>query len=108
MIPARISGTTHAPFVKGVNAVPPGTPPLVNAQKVAPCADVLNRRTSSALIPTAEFVMVMEGLAFIFKFEPVGQEAMKPAARVKTFFGPRGVSKADGTAAILEAVRMKV
>lgn len=108
MIPARISGTTHWPFAKGVKAVPPGTPPLVNAQNVAPEAVVLNWRTSSALIPEAEFVIVIEGFAAILRFEPVGQDVMKPAARVKTFFTSSGVSKADGTAATLEAARMKV
>jgi hypothetical protein len=94
--------------VKGVKAVPPGTPPLVNAQNVAPVAVVLNCRTVSAVIPVAEFVMVIAGLAMILRFEPLGHEVMKPAARVKTFLTPRGVSKADGTARTLDAVRMKV
>lgn len=42
------------------------------------------------------------------RLEPSGQESMKPAARVKTERIPRGVSKAEGTAATLEAVRMNV
>jgi len=42
VIPARICGTTHCPFVKGAKAVPPGTPPFVKAQNVAPVAEVLN------------------------------------------------------------------
>jgi hypothetical protein len=52
--------------------------------------------------------MVMGGLATILRFEPLGHEVMKPAARVNTFLTPRGVSKADGTAEILDAVRIKV
>jgi hypothetical protein len=53
-----------------------------------------------------DMVMAVRGL--MFRFEPSGQEEMKPAARVKTFWTPRGVSKGDGTATALEAVRMKV
>jgi len=60
------------------------------------------------VIPVAEFVIVIGGLAAMLRFEPVGQEVMKPAARVKTFWTPRGVSKADGTAAMFDTVRMKV
>jgi len=40
--------------------------------------------------------------------EPGGHESTKPTAREKTERGPRGVSKAEGTAAALTAVRMKV
>ena len=60
------------------------------------------------MIPVAEFVIVMGGLAIMLRFEPVGQEVMKPAARVKTFMTSRGVSNADGTAAIFDTVRIKV
>lgn len=42
------------------------------------------------------------------RFEPSGQEVMKPAAREKTERTPRGVSNAEGTAAVLDAVRMNV
>lgn len=42
------------------------------------------------------------------RFEPSGQEVMKPAAREKTERTPRGVSNAEGTAAEREAERMKV
>lgn len=34
--PANPWGTVQAPFVNGVNAVPPGRPPLLKAQLVAP------------------------------------------------------------------------
>lgn len=107
-MPARICGTTHLPSAKGVKAVPPGTPPFVNAQKVAPCAGELRDKTSSALMLEAELLIVMAGSGLMFRFEPEGQEEMKPAARVKTFCTPRGVSNADGTATALAAVRMNV
>jgi hypothetical protein len=42
------------------------------------------------------------------RLDPVGQEEMKPAARLKTARIPRGVSKADGIAAAFDAVRIKV
>ena len=44
----------------------------------------------------------------IARFEPVGQVEMNPAARPKIERIPRGVSKAEGTAADLEATRMNV
>jgi hypothetical protein len=108
VIPARICGTAHLPLAKGVKAVPPGTPPFVNAQKVAPCAGELRDKTSSALMLDAELLIVIAGSGLMFRFEPAGQEVMKPAARVKTFCTPRGVSNADGTATALAAVRMNV
>jgi hypothetical protein len=53
-------------------------------------------------------VMVMAGKGWIARLDPEGQEVMKPAARVKTDRTPSGVSKAEGMAADLEAVRMNV
>jgi hypothetical protein len=52
--------------------------------------------------------MVSDVKGVIFRFEPDGQDEMKPAARVKTLRTPRGVSNGDGTATTLDAVRMKV
>lgn len=42
------------------------------------------------------------------RLEPSGQDAMNPAARLKTERTPRGVSNADGTAITWEAARMNV
>lgn len=56
----------------------------------------------------AAVVTVKVGKAVRAKFEPSGQDAMKGAARVKTAFGERGVSKAWGTAVEPLAARMKV
>ena len=56
----------------------------------------------------APAAMVTVGKGVITKFEPEGQEEMKPAARVKTDRMPSGVSKAEGTAAAFEATRMNV
>lgn len=75
---------------------------------MAPVAVVLTWSLASALISAAAVVLVIAGKALIWRFEPVGQEVMKPAAREKTLRTPRGVSKAEGTAADLDAVRMKV
>jgi len=101
--------------VKGTNAAPPGCPPLTNAHEVAPVAVVLTWTVvPAAIVPLAEdagaapAVMVNAGNGVIAKFDPDGQEEMNPAARVKTARIPRGVSKADGMAACLAAVRMKV
>jgi hypothetical protein len=68
----------------------------------------------AAIVPLAEdagaapAVMVNAGKGVMAKLDPDGQEEMKPAASVKTARIPRGVSNADGMAACLEAVRMKV
>lgn len=61
--------------------------------------------TAAAL---TSLVRATEGKGVTARLEPVGHEAMKPAARVKTERTPRGVSKAEGMAVILEAARMKV
>ncbi len=53
-------------------------------------------------------VKVSAGKGVTARFEPDGQEEMKPAARVKTARMPRGVSNADGIAAALDAVLIKV
>jgi hypothetical protein len=53
-------------------------------------------------------VIVSAGNGVTARLDPVGQEEMKPAARLKTARMPRGVSKADGIAAALDAVRIKV
>jgi len=52
--------------------------------------------------------MVRAGKGVMARLEPAGHEEMKPAARVKTARIPSGVSNAEGMAATLEAVRMKV
>ena len=109
--PAKFWGTVQAPFTNGEKAAPPGWPPLVNAQKAAPVAVVLSWRTEPAAIAEVDWlgsVMVIAGKAVMARLEPVGQESMNPAARVKTLRIPSGVSNAEGTAATLEAVRMKV
>lgn len=69
----------------------------------------------AAMVPLAEAagaaapaVMVNGANGVMAKLDPDGQEEMKPAARVKTARIPSGVSKADGMAACLDAVRMKV
>jgi len=101
----------HPPAVKTVKAAPPAIPPLTKAQFVAPVATVVSWMT----VPAATFCMavappvaVRAANGVTAKFEPVGQELMKPAARVKTARIPSGVSNADGIAVALEAVRMKV
>jgi hypothetical protein len=53
-------------------------------------------------------VIVSAGNGVTARLDPVGQEEMKPAARLKTARMPRGVSKADGIAAAFDAVRIKV
>jgi hypothetical protein len=110
--PARFGGTVQAPLAKGVNAVPPGSPPLENAQDVAPVAvDVswTELPAAGAGAPAAAgVVMVRAGKGVMARFEPCGQDSMKPAARVKTLRIPRGVSKAEGMAMAFAAVRMKV
>jgi hypothetical protein len=102
----------QAPFANGVNAVPPGRPPLENAQEVAPVAVevswMLLPAAATGAPAAAGVVMVSAGNGVMARLEPCGQESMNPAASVKTLRIPRGVSKADGMAATLEAVRMKV
>lgn len=99
VIPLKFSGTAQPPLVNGTKMVPPGAPPLVKAQKLAPDADVLSCKvTPMATAFAAGEDMVMGGNGVMARFEPVGQESMKPAARVKTLRIPRGVSNALGTA----------
>lgn len=105
----------QAPLVKGVNAAPPGSPPFKKAQLVPPVAAVVTwTAVPAAITPfvaagaAAPAAMVRAGNGVIARLDPVGQEEMNPAARVKTARMPRGVSKADGIAAAFEAVRMKV
>lgn len=100
-------------MVNGVKAAPPGWPPLTNAHEVAPVAVVLTwTEVPAAIVPAADAgapaVMDKAENGVMAKLDPDGQEEMKPAARVKTPRMPSGVSKADGIAAVLEAVRMKV
>jgi len=52
--------------------------------------------------------MVAAGKGVMARLDPCGQDAMKGAAREKTDRIPRGVSKAEGIAITLVAVRMKV
>lgn len=84
----------------------------MKAQVVAPVAVVERARDWPAArfaVPLAAApVMVTAGNGVMAKLEPVGQDWMKPAARVKTERIPSGVSKADGMAADFEAVLMKV
>jgi hypothetical protein len=106
--PFKICGTTHAVPSNAANAVPPGTPPFVNAQKVAPVAVLATASLASALISAAAVVEVMAGNGVILRLEPSGHDVMKGAARLKTERGPRGVSNGEGTATALEATRIKV
>ena len=53
-------------------------------------------------------VMVSAGNGVTARLDPVGQEEINPAARVKRARMPRGVSKADGIAAAFDAVRINV
>jgi len=107
--PAKFGGVVHAPFANGVNALPPGKPPLVNEQKVPPVAVVESCTVAPATTAADALpVMVTAAKGVMSRLEPVGHEVMKPAARVKTERMPSGVSKAEGTAATFEAVRMKV
>lgn len=109
MTPAKLGGTVQAPFAKEVKAAPPGRPPLTNAQPVAPVAvDESWTVDPAATAAGAPEVIVRAGNGVIARLEPAGQEEMKPAARVKTARIPSGVSNADGIAATLDAVRMKV
>jgi len=97
-----------------VKAAPPGWPPLTNAHEVAPVAIVLTWiEVPAAIVPLAPSagaptVKVKGENGVTARLDPDGQEEMNPAARVKTPRIPSGVSKADGMAAVLEAVRMKV
>ncbi len=100
--PARFWGTTQpAAWSKGEKTVPPGMPPVVKAQCVAPAAaslwswTVAPAATAVALAPAA---MERVGKAVRIRFEPSGQLVMKGAASEKTCLGDRGVSKAWGTA----------
>ena len=114
-IPDRLSGVAQAPLVKAVNAAPPGSPPLRNAQFVAPVAVVVSCRllpagmtpltAAGAVVPV---VWVRAAKGVMARLEPVGQDEMKPAARVKTPRIPSGVSNAEGMAAAFDAVRMNV
>lgn len=92
-----------------MKAVPPGSPPLVKAQKVPPvaavCSSTFPPGRAAALTSPVE-VTAANGV--ILRLDPSGQEVIKGAAREKTDRIPRGVSKGDGTAVILEAARMKV
>jgi len=51
---------------------------------------------------------VIGAKGWMLRFEPSGHEVMKSAAREKTDRTPRGVSKGEGTAEVLAAVRMNV
>lgn len=109
--PARPAGTTQALFVKAVKAVPPAWPAFVNAQNVAPVAVLLSAKLWPAVkvaVALTPAPIVRAGNAVMARLEPEGQDEMNPAARVKTLRTPRGVSKGDGMAAALEAMRMKV
>ena len=102
--------------MKGTKAAPPAWPPLTKAHELAPVAVVVTAtEVPAAIVPFAEAagavapgVIVNAANGVIAKFDPEGQDEMKPAARVKTARMPRGVSKAEGIAACFEAVRMKV
>lgn len=95
--------------MKGVKAVPPGSPPLVKAQKVPPVAAVLSSTfPPGRLAALRSPVAVTAANGVIFRLDPSGQEVMKGAAREKTDRTPRGVSNGEGTATILEAARMNV
>jgi len=107
--PARISPGIRQPLLSmATNAVPPGKPPFVNAQNVAPEADVETCRTVFTLMSAVGVVEFIDGKGVMLRFEPDGHEVMKPAARVKTLRTSNGVSKAEGTATALDAERMKV
>jgi hypothetical protein len=83
---------------------------LVKLQKVAPVALVASFSTVPDRIgaPAPGEVMVAVGKGWMARLEPSGQDSMKEDARVKTERTPSGVSKADGMAAALLTVRMKV
>lgn len=107
--PAKFCGTVHAVLSNAVNTLPPGKPPFVNEQNAAPVPVLVRARfVPAATAVGAAPVMVMVAKGVMARLLPVGQESMKPAAREKTLRIPSGVSKADGTAAALLAVRMKV
>jgi hypothetical protein len=109
VIPLKFSGTTHPPLVKGANAVPPGVPPFTNPQNVALVAvEVSFISDPAAAAAGAPAAIVSAGKGVMRRFDPEGHDLMNPAARVKTARMPRGVSKGEGTAATLEAVRMNV
>jgi hypothetical protein len=91
-----------------VKADPPGVPPFVKAQKTAPVPVVDNWRVSPAIIAVALLLMVRVGNGVMLRFETAGHEVMKADAKVKTVRTPSGVSKADGTAALFEAIRINV
>jgi hypothetical protein len=81
----------------------------VNAQNVPPAACVLSwtdAPATAAALTSPLMETATKGVTA--RLEPVGHEEMKPAASVNTERMPRGVSKAEGTAATFEAVRMKV
>ena len=95
-----------------MNTLPPGNPPLVNAQLVG-VPLVVPFVTRLIVEPAETAAEAPEGVERVAKgvmarLEPVGQDEMKDAARVNTERIPKGVSKAEGTAAALEAVRMNV
>lgn len=82
----------------------------MNAHAVAPAAvdfSVSDCPAARDWFGDVEF-MVMAGNGVIARLEPAGQELMKALASVKTERTPRGVSKAEGMACALVAVRMKV
>lgn len=107
--PANPSGIVHPPAAKAVKAVPPVCPPLVNAQNVPVVAALTSLICCpAATVACAPGAMVRAENGVMARLEPLGQDVMKPAASVKTERIPRGVSKAEGMAAALEAVRMKV
>lgn len=53
-------------------------------------------------------VMLSAAKGVTARLEPVGHDDINPAARVKTERIPRGVSKAEGTAATCDAARTNV
>lgn len=110
-MPATPSGTLQpSASVKGVNIVPPGlTPPEVKAQNLPPAeAEDWSFRTELTVVGAVGLARLRVGKAVSLRFEPLGQDAMKGAAREKTALGPRGASKPWGTASCLLKTRMEL
>lgn len=109
--PAKPCGIVHALFAYGTNVVPLALiPPFVNAHAVAPVAALFNVMLCPAVTACDVTVasIVIAGKGVIARLLLCGHELMNAAARVKTERTPRGVSKAEGIAALLVAVRIKV
>lgn len=104
-MPVKSCGTVQAVPSNAANTLPPGDPLLIIEQKVTPVAVVVIARLVPATAANGVVsVTVIGAKGVIVRLDPVGQESMKPTARVKTLRTPRGVSKVGGTAAALLAM----